>query len=188
MACPRSFDEDALLSGIMHVFRRQGFAATSVRDLESASGLTSGSLYNTYGDKQGLFDAASAHYMRKVLRRRIDEHAPPGSGLSGLKALFLSLLREPDGGSDGCLITNSAVEFGSASRPGFVSEGFTLLLTTFAERLAEERSPLARNTEPTTLLALYQGVLVLVRGGLDLADLEKTISQFFKKLEVHHDT
>ena len=40
-----------------------------------------------------------------------------GAGIEGLRRLFLSLLREPDGGSSGCLITNSAVEFGRMERP-----------------------------------------------------------------------
>jgi hypothetical protein len=39
-------------------------------------------------------------------------HAPTPAGLAGLRALFASLLHEPDGGSLGCSITNSAVEFG----------------------------------------------------------------------------
>lgn len=180
MARPRTFDEDRLLTGAMHVFRRQGFAASSVRDLEEATGVTSGSLYNTYRDKRGLFEAACAHYNRAVLARRIDVLAPRGAGIEGLRRLFLSLLREPDGGSSGCLITNSAVEFGCKDRPDFVTDGFAVLRDCFADCLS------GNDAEAVALLALYQGTLVLVRAGYDKAALEAMITDHFETLEKHH--
>jgi len=163
----------------MHAFRRKGFAATSVRDLEAATGLTSGSLYNSYGDKRGLFAAASAHYNRSVLARRMWEHAPAEAGLSGLRSLFLSLLQEPDGGASGCLITNSAIEFGDSGVPDFVPEGLGVLRETFAARLGNAAAAVE-------LLALYQGILVLVRAGYDRRDLEVMIDDVFDSLELRH--
>lgn len=186
MARPRTFDEDALLTNVMHLFRRQGYQATSVRDLEAATGLTSGSLYNTYGDKRGLFEAASAFYNRKVLLRRIDQHAPPGSGLNGLKALFLSLLEEPGGMAYGCLITNSAVEFGREHCPSFVTSGLAVLEKTCADRLSESLQGPATEAEATALLALYQGTLVLFRSGQGTEPLRQMISQVFDNMEKRH--
>ncbi len=180
MARPRTFDHEAVLSGVMHVFRRQGFAATTVRDLEAASGLTSGSLYNSYGDKQGLFQAASAHYNQQVLAGRINRHAPEGSGIGGLRRLFLSLLQEPGGGHAGCLITNSAIEFGDTEVPEFVTQGFQTLQSVFADRLGGEASAAVE------LLALYQGILVLVRAGSDAAALDRMINDYFNRLETQH--
>jgi len=56
----------------IHAFRRKGYQGVSVRDLEDATGLKMGSIYNSFGDKAGLFDAAFAHYNRVVLQRRIE--------------------------------------------------------------------------------------------------------------------
>lgn len=46
------------------VFRRAGYAATSIDDLVEATGVHRGSLYNVFGSKHGLFlrvlDAAAA--------------------------------------------------------------------------------------------------------------------------------
>lgn len=181
MARPRTFSEEAVLTGMARVFRRQGYAASSVRDLEEATGLTSGSLYNTYGDKSGLFRAASEHYNRAVLQRRLQDHAPAGSGLGGLRRLFLSLLHEPGGGSSGCLITNSAVEFGGTGVPAFVTRGLDLLREAFADRLGAASGP-----EAVALLALYQGILVLVRAGYDREELERMITAHFDGLEARH--
>jgi AcrR family transcriptional regulator len=190
MARPREYDEEAVLAGAMHAFRRKGYARVSVKDLERATGLRSGSIYNSYGDKQGLFAAAFAHYNRAVLGRRIAGHAPPAAGLAGLRSLFSSALHEPDGGSCGCLVTNAAVEFGGgAPVPPGVDEGLAALLSLFTARLetARRTGQLRAGTDPGTaalgLLALYQGILVLVRAGRDTDPLQAVIDSTFAQLE-----
>jgi len=178
----------------MQAFRRKGFQAASIRVLEEATGLKLGSIYNSFGDKAGLFDAAFVHYNRTVLQARIDRYATAESGLDGLRELFLSLLREPNGESFGCLITNMAIEFGG-EEPGHrcVKEGLRTLQSTFAERLEAARAAgaLHPRTAPkraaVKLLALYQGVLVLVRGGYNKATLKQLIIDEFADLEGHHD-
>jgi TetR/AcrR family transcriptional repressor of nem operon len=190
MGRARAYDEDTVLSGAMHAFRRKGYQGVSVRDLEHATGLKMGSIYNSYGDKSGLFDAAFTHYNRVVLQRRIERHAPPESGLRGLRDLFLSLLHEPGGTSFGCLITNSAVEFGGGgSAHPCISEGLRILSKAFADRLALARREGAAGAgvdlaaTSAKLLALYQGVLVLIRAGHGKAALARMINDEFDKLE-----
>jgi len=190
----RSYDEDAVLSGAMHAFRRKGYQAVSIRDLEDATGLKAGSIYNSFGDKAGLFASAFAHYNDVVLRGRIDRYAPAEAGLDGLRALFRSLLHEPNGETFGCLITNTAVESGGETPPHrCVEEGLQILAETFAERLAAARrtGALCADIKPkiaaVKLLALYQGILVLVRAGHDKAVLERLIREEFDGLEKSHD-
>jgi TetR/AcrR family transcriptional regulator, transcriptional repressor for nem operon len=190
MGRSREYDEDAVLAGAMHAFRRKGYAAVSIKDLEEATGLKGGSIYNSYGDKAGLFDAAFAQYNRAVLARRIADHAPDAAGLGGLRDLFLSLLREPNDESFGCLITNTAIEFGGGPGvPAGVGEGLRSLADTFADRLARaQRARRLRNgvnlaAAAAKLLALYQGVLVLVRAGWDKTTLESLIIAEFDGLE-----
>ena len=86
MGRTRSYDEDAVLRGAMHAFRRKGYQAVSIRDLEEATGLKAGSIYNSFGDKAGLFDAAFAHYNQAVLQKRIDRYAArgPASAVSAI--------------------------------------------------------------------------------------------------------
>lgn len=172
MVRPRKFDSDDVLTGVMHTFRRQGYSASSVRDLEEASGATSGSLYNTFGSKQGLFRAACTHYLQTIVDQRIRTYAPKGSGIDGLRALFLSTLEEPDG----CLITNSAIEFGDTNVPEVVTEGFAALKTAFSNCLDSNKA------DVDTLLAFYQGILVLVRAGYDKRALKQMISKHFNSL------
>ena len=190
----RTYDENVVLSAAMHAFRRKGYHAVSIRDLENATGLNAGSIYNSFGDKAGLFDAAFAQYNQAVLQDRIDRYAPPEAGLRGLRWLFLSLLDEPDRESYGCLITNSAVEFGGAeaAHPR-VNEALHKLAATFAERLQAARQEGTLRADVDTrnvsekLLALYHGVLVLIRARYDKASLHEMLTTEFDNLEVHHE-
>jgi AcrR family transcriptional regulator len=196
MGRSRAYDADAVLTGAAHAFRRKGYSAVSIRDLEQATGLKAGSIYNSFGDKAGLFEAAFGHYNRAVLHRRIAEYSGASLGLSGLRALFISLLREPNGQSFGCLITNSAIEFGGeGSCPAGVREGLNALSDVFLERLSAARASGALRDDidltaaAQRLLALYQGILVLVRAGHDKAAIERFINVEFDTLEgPRHDT
>src|SRR5258708_17584600 len=137
MVRSRSYDESEVLTGAMHAFRRSGYSGVSIPELEAATGLSAGSIYNSFGDERGIFLAAFGHYLKAVLEQRISAFAKPANGLSGLRQLFLSLLREPDGETFGCLITNSAIEFGSddAVSGQTVLKGFAILERLFADRL-----------------------------------------------------
>jgi len=187
----RSYDEGQVLTGAMHAFRRSGYSGVSIPELEVATGLSAGSIYNSFGDKRGIFLAAFAHYLKAVLDRRISTFAKPANGLSGLRQLFLSLLREPDGETFGCLITNSAIEFGSddAASEQTVLKGFEILQRLFVERLAAAKAAnrLKDDVDPNVgavrLLALYQGVLVLIRGGYEPRMIRRAIDLEFDNLE-----
>lgn len=194
MGRTRAYDEADVLAGAMGAFRRKGYQAVSIRDLEEATGLKAGSIYNSFGDKAGLFDAAFAHYNKAVLRARIARYAPPHAGLRGLRDLFLTLLREPGGKSLGCLITNMAVERGGEEpRHPCIDEAFGVLRQVFTERLVGARADGALNLRvkperaAIKLLALYQGVLVLLRAGYDKAALKQMIVGEFADLEAGHD-
>lgn len=54
----KDFEPDDVADAAMQVFWRRGYAATSVQDLVDGTGLGRGSLYNAFGSKQGLYEAA----------------------------------------------------------------------------------------------------------------------------------
>ncbi|MEK9754967.1 MAG: helix-turn-helix domain-containing protein, partial [Rhodospirillaceae bacterium] len=55
MARPREFNREQVLERAMQVFWSKGYAATSMRDLTEAMGLSKSSLYDTFGSKHDLF-------------------------------------------------------------------------------------------------------------------------------------
>jgi TetR/AcrR family transcriptional repressor of nem operon len=53
---------DEVLAGAMNTFWQKGYAATSIRELVQATGLTTRSLYNLFESKEGLFQASLERY------------------------------------------------------------------------------------------------------------------------------
>ena len=140
---------------------------------------------------------AAPESLKAVLDRRISTFAKPTSGLSGLRRLFLSLLREPDGETFGCLITNSAIEFGSDDTISdhAAHKGFEILERLFVGRLSAAKTSKRLHADfdakagAVRLLALYQGVLVLIRGGYDTKKVRRAINLEFNSIEGNsHDS
>lgn len=168
MARPRTFDEAAVLTAAMHAFRRHGYARASVSVLEAATGLGASSLYNAYGDKPGLFRSALDHYVTSLVGPRLEAYAGPDATIEDLEGLFLSLLVPPYDDGQGCLVTNSAAEFGSA--PSIATEGVRAGVEAVRRHaedvLRRELGVAAAPTAAARVVLLYQGFLVLGRAGL----------------------
>jgi AcrR family transcriptional regulator len=60
---PRAFDEGEVIAAAKELFWRQGYTATSIGDLEEATGLSRSSLYMAFGAKHALFQAATRDYL-----------------------------------------------------------------------------------------------------------------------------
>jgi len=63
MPRPRTFDESDVIAAARDEFWSRGYAATSIDDLTSATGLGKGSLYGAFGDKHGLYLRALDDYI-----------------------------------------------------------------------------------------------------------------------------
>ncbi|MEM7341553.1 MAG: TetR/AcrR family transcriptional regulator [Actinomycetota bacterium] len=60
---PPEFDRSEVLTAALMTFWTKGFKATTVGDLETATGLDRSSLYNAFGNKTGLYEAAGELYL-----------------------------------------------------------------------------------------------------------------------------
>ena len=65
---PRAYEPDVALGKALDLFRRDGFAATSLDDLSAATGMNRPSLYGAFGDKRDL-------YIKSYRRYRADARA-----------------------------------------------------------------------------------------------------------------
>lgn len=66
MGRAKQFDEDTALQAAMHLFWEKGYGATSMQDLEQATGLKRTSIYNTFGNKRSIFQKTLALYSSQV--------------------------------------------------------------------------------------------------------------------------
>jgi len=112
---PREFEETAVLDRAMPVFWRQGYGATSMKDIEKATGLNPGSLYLAFGGKHALFLRVLDHYIEKIIYARIRTYLSGGyPPLEGLRRFVWSAVDyvQPDLPGYSCLVVNTAVEMG----------------------------------------------------------------------------
>lgn len=111
------FDESAVIAAAVQVFWRHGYAAASISDLTEATGLSRSSLYQRFGDKDGLFREALAAYLERVLRRM--EAAEGETARARLDALLRGFVAKPSAGRPaGCLIARSCTELAELSPEG----------------------------------------------------------------------
>ena len=87
MARPREFDEAAAMDAAIDHFWHRGYEATSVRDLAACMGISSPSLYNSFGNKRELFALALERYLDAV-GARADQAAARGVAAQTGRAAF----------------------------------------------------------------------------------------------------
>ena len=113
MGRKRAFSQEEALQTSIRLFCDRGYAATSTEQLCSELGIGKQSLYNAFGDKEGLFlmalesyVAASAHVLSTAL-------ATPGPALAGIRLALLAFAeRAARQGTAGCMAINAINEFG----------------------------------------------------------------------------
>lgn len=97
MPRPRLHEREVSLDAALHAFHARGYGATSMKDLESAMDLRPGSIYATFGSKEGLFQEALQRYgmqMKAEMRHLLEDAETPVAGLRN----YLDALarREPE--------------------------------------------------------------------------------------------
>ncbi len=114
MARSKAFDEGHVLDGAMALFWEQGYEATSVRDLTARAGISSSSLYATFGDKRELYGAALERYRaleQEQFAADLVSGRPIRVLLAGMVADLIDTLLADDG-TRGSFTLNAAVELG----------------------------------------------------------------------------
>src|ERR1700760_1201002 len=59
---PRAYEPEVALAKALDLFRKDGFAATSLDDLSAATGMNRPSLYGAFGDKRDLYIKSHQRY------------------------------------------------------------------------------------------------------------------------------
>jgi AcrR family transcriptional regulator len=117
MARRPSFDRRAVIEAAREVFFERGVELTSIGDLEERTGLNRSSLYNAFGNKEGLFEAALRSYLEEGIQSRLSSLWQPSAGLNAVAAFFSGMGQtfraDPVRGERGCLMVNTVAELGS---------------------------------------------------------------------------
>lgn len=115
MGRPKSYDRDTVLRAARDLFWEQGYERTSIADLEMRTGLNRSSIYQEFGGKRQLFQAAIECYADQVIAGLLAGlRDGRRAGLDGITALFRrvgELFRSNAAVSTrGCLMVNTIAE------------------------------------------------------------------------------
>jgi TetR/AcrR family transcriptional repressor of nem operon len=193
MARPRSFDENAVLDQAVELFQERGYEGTSLADLELHLGLGRQSLYNAFGDKQGLFLKALERYQRAVREKALAHLDASGAGLDAIRTFFRTTVESltSPGPRRACLVASTILERGSQDADALLScnHARAELERAFRRALAraKARGELAKglDVEATATLLVIQGygLSVLAKTGATAAELHAAVEVLLAGLE-----
>lgn len=132
------------LEKALHLFWRQGFGATSLKDIERVLDMRPGSIYATFGSKEDLFREALDRYAARAMAELERIIATDPSPLGGLVAYVRMLggLRDRGETCEACMLVKSLLEFGDHEQAAGqrVEELLNRMECRFTERLAEAQA------------------------------------------------
>ncbi|MCA6113108.1 TetR/AcrR family transcriptional regulator [Bradyrhizobium cenepequi] len=162
---PRGYEPDVALGKALDLFRKRGFAATSLDDLSAATGMNRPSLYGAFGDKRELYIKSYQRYRDDARAAMIDifrEELPIRERLKRIYAVALDIYLEGDS-PRGCftVVTAASDAIADPEIRALALDGFVELDKGFAScfRRGKEKRELSPTADVTALAQLASATL-----------------------------
>src|SRR5580700_7829510 len=159
MGRPKNFSREEVLEKAMPIFWKQGFADTSVQELERATGVNKSGLYTEFRDKEDLFVACLRYYLERQGKRGLLTREP-----LGWKNIETFLRHGPlnKGEQQGCFSVNSMREFAILPDEayGVVTENRALLERLLAMNIEAEKPGMAPSAIAEMVLSFFSGLCI----------------------------
>src|SRR6266478_4145553 len=183
---PRAYQPEIALGKALDLFRKDGFAATSLDDLSAATGMNRPSLYGAFGDKRELYIKSYARYRADARAAMIDifrDELPIRRRLERIFAVALDIYLSGDAGPRGCftVMTAASEAISDPEIRAMVLEGFSELDKAFAAcfLLANQNGELPASADPVVLAQLASStihtVAIRARAHVPRKDLEAIV-------------
>ena len=108
---PKTFDQTQALEAAMFQFWESGYEGSSMQKLVDRMGISRQSLYDTYGNKRDLFEAALEKYREEIIEpnlAELDDHSRTPTEL--IRGHLQSIADGSDQLPVGCLLVRTATE------------------------------------------------------------------------------
>jgi len=185
-----SYDRDALIGRARDLFWKQGWAGTSLKDLERVLHLKPGSFYAAFGSKDRLYALAMERYIQDAIAAS-EALADRVGAKAALKAQPLSVVKNADAPARACMLAKTHAELQSRNHP-LATQAQThmaAMRACFATlfRAAQASGEIGRDHNPDRLAARFQSDLLGLRlcaeqGSPDAAGIAEDIAADLDKL------
>ena len=183
---PRAYEPEIALGKALDLFRKDGFAATSLDDLSAATGMNRPSLYGAFGDKRELYIKSYTRYRADARAAMIEifrGEVPVRERLTRIYAAALDIYLSGESGPRGCFTVMTAASEAAADPEirAMVLEGFSELDKAFAScfRRAKEKGELPPSADPVVLAQLASATIHTIairsRAGVPRKELETIV-------------
>jgi TetR/AcrR family transcriptional regulator, transcriptional repressor for nem operon len=190
---PLEFDPDKAVDIAMEVFWCRGYETTSMTDLLDAMDLSKSSFYQTYGSKQQVFERCLKRYADMLSTNMEKELNAASSGRRFIENMFDTIANtaQQAEGAKGCLMVNSANEFGQRDPAIAISldEGLLLFTEIFikAVKRAQLEGEISADADPRAIAnylhICISGLRTMIKAGADKTSAKGTVALILKALD-----
>ena len=176
------FDRQTVVEKATHLYWEKGFHATSMRNLQDVIDMRPGSIYASFGSKEGLFKEALQFYADMSLNQLADCTAKTQSPIRALKTFFSSVVIDSrrNAPSNMCMLVKTISELTDDNRELLFEA--KRLLSTIEQSLqgvldtAKDCGELAEDEDTARLARYLQMQLMGLRTYARTSDDELTVS------------
>lgn len=170
-----NFDKDDLICRARDLFWRQGWAGTSLKDIEKALQLKPGSIYAAFGSKEELYGMALDRYIADgtaSLTQMAEEKGPLGA----LQSYPKSVLQNEKAAARACMLAKTYMELSPQNHPLADKAEKQLRAmeskfeTLFAAAQSDEQ--ISKDHTPKQLAQRYQSDLLGLRLSAERSDFD----------------
>jgi len=183
------YDRDDLIDRARDLFWKQGWAGTSLKDLERTLNMKPGSFYAAFGSKAALFELTLDRYAEtgsKRLQALVDQHGALGA-LQRYPALVIDTSTAP---AKACMLAKTVLELGgqdeqlAARANAHLSNMEALFAALYRE--AQSEGLISQSENADTLARRYQSDLLGLRVsaervGVDAQAIAQEIAEGLQK-------
>jgi AcrR family transcriptional regulator len=158
MGRPKQFNREGVLDRAIPVFWKQGFANTTVQDLEEATGVNKSGLYSEFKDKEDLFLASLERYAQT---RGAEILTAQPLGWGNIER-FLRLGFGCDDDQRGCFAVNSMRELAGLPTEAqeIISSSQQKLTRLLIKNIEAEEPKLEASTIADVVLTFFHGFCI----------------------------
>lgn len=184
------YDRNDLIERARDLFWKQGWAGTSLKDLEQVLQLKPGSFYAAFGSKDALFELAMNRYVEDGgarIRKLVEDHGPLGA----LQQFPFAVIATKDAPAKACMLAKSVLELSGRDHAlaSVANRHLETMERNFAQVFSEAQAKgeIGAGVSPETLARRYQSDLMGLRisaerDGVDAIAIAEEISASLERL------